>query len=126
MPPRPRRPVFHWGIFVWGEHLMLAVCIIAIFVVPRFEDTLSDFKLELPPSTRILLAVARGVTMGGFVVLLAIPVGIGFLSAQLEPGGRRALRMLITVMMAGFVLFTVFALFEPMRLLIEGMSSGKR
>src|SRR4051812_29425868 len=106
--PAPRPAAFHWGIFVWSELLMLAVCGIMIFVVPRFQDTLRDFKIELPPATRALLNVARLVTFGGFVVLLAIPIGLGFISAQLDRGGRRALRLLITVMMAGFVLFTVF------------------
>ena len=49
-------PRFHWGIFVWGELLMIVVCGIMVFVVPHFEDVFRDFKIEMPTSTRILTA----------------------------------------------------------------------
>jgi type II secretory pathway component PulF len=119
-------PKFHWGIFAWSELLMIAVCGVMIFVVPHFEDVFRDFKIEVPTSTRILLSAAWVVTCGGFVVLLATPVALGFISANIGPGGRRALRLLITVMMAAFILFIVVGLIQPMLTLMEGMSSSRK
>ena len=85
-----------------------------------------DFKIQIPLVTSVLVDVAKIIYYGGFLVVLAVPVGVGFLGGALEPAGRRALRMIITLVVAALIVVTVIAIFQPLLTLIDGMSSVKK
>lgn len=121
------RPKFHFGIFLWSLALVGGWMILLFFILPRFQQVFADFKVELPASTKILLQARTLVQYGGFVVLLAIPVILGFVSGPLSPGSRRALRMVVTLLFALVVVLSVLGIFQPLMSLIDAASSsGKR
>lgn len=106
--------------------MLIAWMAILVFVLPRFQVVFADFKIQPPVLLNALVDVATVIYYGGFVVVLAVPVGIGFLGGVLEPAGRRALRIIITLVMAALIVVTVLALFQPMITLIDGMSSSQK
>ena len=116
--------VFHFGIFLWSLALVVAWMLILVFVLPRFEQVFMDFKTELPATTKVLFAARTGVVYGGFAVLLLLPFVLGFVSGPLGPGGRRALRMVVTLLFALVVVLTVLGIFQPLMALMSGASGG--
>jgi hypothetical protein len=117
---------FSWRLCLWTEAMLIAWMGIMVFVLPRLQDVFRDFKVQTPLVMSVLVDVAKIIYYGGFVVVLAVPVGIGFLGGVLEPAGRRALRMIITLVMAALIVVTVLAIFQPLLTLIDGMSSVKK
>jgi hypothetical protein len=115
---------FQFGIFLWSLAVVVIWMLIVVLVLPRFELIFADFKMSLPVTTRMLFLSRKVVLYGGFVPLLLLPVILGFVSAPLSPGGRRALRMVITLLFGLLVGFTVFALAQPMMTMMDGMSSS--
>ncbi len=70
------------------------VSMIMIFVIPKFEAIFSDFKLELPGPTKLLLAMSRWFANDyGWAYILAAPFVIAGLMKLigLSEGGRYAL-----------------------------------
>jgi type II secretory pathway component PulF len=106
--------------------MLIAWMVILVFVLPRLQDVFRDFHVQTPLAMNVLVDVAKIIFYGGFVVVLGVPVGVGFLGGALEPAGRRALRMIITLVVAGLIVITVLAIFQPLLTLIDGMSSTKK
>jgi len=70
------------------------VSMIMIFVIPKFESIFTDFKLELPAPTKILLIISRWFANDyGWAYLLAAPFIIfgGMKLIGLSDGGRYAM-----------------------------------
>src|SRR5215207_5305484 len=70
------------------------VSMIMIFVIPKFEDIFRDFKLDLPPPTKILLAISRWFSLDyGWAYVLAAPFVItGLIKLiRLSEGGKYAI-----------------------------------
>jgi type IV pilus assembly protein PilC len=70
------------------------VSMIMIFVIPKFESIFTDFKLELPAPTQILLIISRWfATQYGWAYILAAPFVIwgSMKLISLSEGGRYAL-----------------------------------
>jgi type II secretory pathway component PulF len=118
--------VFSWSLFAWTEAMLIAWVGILVVVLPRLQDVFRDFKIQTPLLMNALVGVAKVVYYGGFIVVLAVPVGIGFLGGVLKPAARRALRMIVTLAVAGLIVITVLAIFQPLLTLIEGMSPAKK
>ena len=68
------------------------VSLIMIFVIPAFEEIFTDFGVELPPVTQILLGTSRWMAGGGWLYILFTPVAILLLwrLIRLSQGGRYA------------------------------------
>jgi hypothetical protein len=117
---------FSWGIFAWSAAVILTWLAITVFVVPHFEEVFRDFKVDLPATTMTLFALKR-IASGPIwlVLLMSIPIGLGFAAGPLSPGGRRAFRMIATLVMGALVVFTVLAVLQPLMALMEGLSKAK-
>lgn len=115
---------FHWGVFGWSAAVLGIWLAIMLVVVPRFTEVFADFKLELGAATRLLFGVQRVVAAGAWAVVPVVPVVLGFASARMSPGGRRAVRMLMTLLFAALVLLAVLGILMPLTSLIGGMTSG--
>jgi type IV pilus assembly protein PilC len=50
---------------------LLAVVFLLIFIVPSFAEMFHSFQIELPASTRLVLALSEGLTSAGPVLLIA-------------------------------------------------------
>jgi hypothetical protein len=115
---------FAWGIFFWSLAVLLAWLAFMLLVLPGFAATFGDFGIELPASTRALFATRTALLRGGAVVLLAIPVGLGFVAGPFSPGGRRAVRMLAALVVGLLILFTVLGVAEPLTQLMQGIGTA--
>ncbi len=122
--PRVTAFPFAWGVFLWAEGIMLAWVAIMLFVLPRFAEVFADFKTELPPVSKTLFAVRSVVAAGGWVVLLAIPVGLGLIVGRAGPGGRRLARTLVTLAFAIFIVLTILAIAQPLTVLMDGLGTA--
>jgi type II secretory pathway component PulF len=123
----PRRELFAWGIFLWNGLFMFALIGVYLIVVPRFENVFRDYNMygdRLPGITRAIFQAARAVLYGGFVLLLAIPVVLGFVGARVSRDRRWLLRAAVTLIMGTIVVITVLGIFLPLQTLMEAMSSG--
>jgi type IV pilus assembly protein PilC len=70
------------------------VSMIMVFVIPKFEDIFKDFKLDLPPPTKILLFISRWFAQDyGWAYILAAPfVIVGLIKLiRLSEGGKYAI-----------------------------------
>jgi hypothetical protein len=123
---RTARFSFSWGIFAWSGAVVFAWLAITLLVVPRFESAFRDFKMELPATTKALLTLMR-IASGPvwLVLLLSIPFALGFAAGPLSPPGRRAFRIIATLVMGALVVFTVLAIVQPLMMLVEGISQAK-
>jgi type II secretory pathway component PulF len=78
-PPRPEGSPYvsaramAWYFPLLGIAIFGACTIILVFVMPKFETILKDFKVPPPPAMRLLLAAALNV---GWIVPLLIAVGL--------------------------------------------------
>ena len=100
--------------------------VLAVFVVPRFEDIFKDFKLALPAATMQLLWMARD---GSFLVLLlGVGVAHSFAAAwwyrRAGRGTLLAYRIVLFLLLAGSILFVLAALHLPLVSLLTGLSGG--
>ena len=125
-PPGATGPVFHVGVFAWSAAVLGVWLILMLVVVGKFREIFMDFKLQLNPAGRVLFGIERVLAAGGWVLVLAVPVGLGFAAARLTPGGRRVLRMLATIAFGALVLLAVLGLVTPLTQLIGGMGGGGR
>ncbi len=68
------------------------VSMIMIFVVPKFEKIFTDFKVELPDVTKLLVNASRFLAAGGWMVILFTPIAVFLLLklAKMSEGGRYA------------------------------------
>lgn len=119
------RPLaFHWGLFGWSAAVLGIWVGLTFVLVPKFEVIFDDFKLELPLASRIMFGLHRVLVSGGFLVVAAVPVVLGFYSARLSPGGRWALRAVLTILFAALLLLTMFGILVPMMNLVTGVTSA--
>ena len=119
------RPIFHWGMFGWSAALLGLWLALVLVVTPRMVQVFTDYELSLPTPTRLLFAVGRVMSMGFWVVLLPIPLVLGFVSGPMSPGGRRVLRMLLTLFFGAFVALAVVGLLVPLTQLIDALGSSR-
>src|SRR5688500_8316765 len=70
------------------------VSMIMIFVIPKFEEIFTDFKLELPPPTKVLMNISHFMAppVNGWIYILAAPfVMIGLIKLiRMSEGGKYA------------------------------------
>jgi type II secretory pathway component PulF len=110
--------------------VVAAILIPAAFITPHFEQIFHDFKTDLPLITVLLLKTSRWVVNDwGWAYLLPIPVVVPILAASVARGGTRRtglVMVVISLVVAALVLLlTVTALFAPLIVTIQSVSSHK-
>src|SRR5215212_7370039 len=113
------------GWFFGGVLLATA----ALMVIPRFEGTFKDFKLDLPELTKVVLSSARWLRHYGWV-LLPLPFVHAVLVALWYPGAgsgaRRTYRLLLSLCVCGIFGAVILAMFLPYITLLEGIAGTKK
>jgi type II secretory pathway component PulF len=106
--------------------LLLTAC---LFILPRYEEQLKDFRVELPALTVLTLSCARLLRRFWF---LAVPVavahaalvGLWFPHAGL--GARRFYRLLLTLCLGALFAVVILSLFLPIAALYDALSGAKK
>jgi type II secretory pathway component PulF len=93
-------------------------------VVPRFAQVFKDFGTKLPAVTQLMLDASRlflatPVWLTGPLLVIGIATSVAFI-----PLPRRAVRLLITLVMAVIVLFFALALLTPLLNLMDSLSNS--
>ena len=85
---------------------MLTAAVLALYVLPQFEDFFDSFDAELPLVTRMLLSITSFLGHWGVVLLgLAAATVVGIIAAWRTPSGRGVLdRMLLRIPIVGDML----------------------
>ena len=114
----------------------VAVTVVLLMVVPRFEETFRDFGTKLPVTTIALLKFARFCAKGGILSVWGIFAFLPFIPPLFdkptdEQPRRRYFslpRLLLTLFLLVFFGWMIFALFTPYVALINSVSgaAGKR
>ena len=133
VPPPAPPPVIDWMILT--RHLMgwaaglLMLWWMSVYVIPNFERTAADFKLNLPYATKVVFSIAGRARDGGlFVLLVPLAIGHSVFAAlwhrRAGRGPRLVYRLLLFLAVASVTLFVILALFLPMVGLIDGLAGG--
>ena len=126
--PPPARHVrwrFDWGTCLWSAGVIGAWSLLLLLLVPKVEAVFADFTAKLPATTVLLVDCERVIRSGFWFIVIGIPVAIGAATGPLSPGGRRAVRMLLTLAFAGLVVFALLGLLIPMLNLVNSMSGAR-
>jgi hypothetical protein len=107
----------HLGVWFAGGWLLMAL---SLFVIPRFIETIKDFRLVPPLPTRILLVTVRLARSLG-CLLAPLPTVHALLAAgwypTAGPDARRLYRLVIIFGTIGLVGFASLAIVIPWLLL---------
>ena len=129
--PWRRRRVIDGAMAFTCVSAAVVVTIVLLFVVPMVERVFEDFKTHLPTSTVALLGFARFCRGGGIVLvwgLLMVPPFVGPLFDPPREEGRRAFRptrLVLTLFLAVFFGWIIFALFTPYTRMIDSAANMK-
>jgi type II secretory pathway component PulF len=124
-PPQPTGAVgFSLPAFLLTAFATTVVLILLGGVVPRLEMAFRDFGVKLPAVTQVVLGASRLFTrtpvwLTGPVIVLGMATAVALI-----PLPRRALRLLISVVLALIVLGFALAVLLPMVQLITTVSGG--
>jgi type II secretory pathway component PulF len=129
---RERRPFTSIRLTVTLGFIAAVEGFIASVVMPHFEQVFKDFKAPLPPITANYIAITRWLrTPIGWSFLGAVAIGIPILVTQFsfrnrnaEQGVRRLrlVSLLVTLVAALLVGFTIVATFLPITALLDAAS----
>lgn len=96
--------------------------LLVLTLVPKVAEVFNDFKAKVPAATQLLCDCERVLRPGFWFIVIGIPVAIGFATGPLSPGGRRAVRTLLTLAFAGLVVFALLGLLVPLLDLFTGFA----
>jgi hypothetical protein len=103
----------HLSGWAFGAVLLLTPC---LFILPRYEPLLAEYRAEVPQATRYALAASRWVRHYG---LLLVPVAVAHsvaVAAWYPRAGlarRRLYRLALTLAACALFGFVILALFLP-------------
>jgi hypothetical protein len=122
-PPEPLIRVGEYLVYFTAAAIVCGALLVALNWTVRVKQFYVDFALKVPRSTQLLMDVSDA-TFGcyGWVLLAVVPFVAPFLLARLRPPTRRWVATLVILLMAAFLLFAVFAVFEPMLTLMRQIS----
>jgi hypothetical protein len=132
-PDRRPKPFTSINLTIGLSVIVTAVLIIAVFVLPRFDQIFMDFRCQLPLPTRLVMRFSRWCNGGfGWALLLSIPIVVPIVITQLfwrppkrEESARRK-TLLVSIVIGTVVLIligTVLVLFLPTIPLIESVGA---
>jgi hypothetical protein len=107
-----------------GAALMGAV----LFILPRFEEQLKDFRIDLPELTKLVLYSARFLRTFWFLlvpvaVAHAALVGLWYPHAGLL--ARRFYRLLLSLVVCLLFAAVILALYQPVVALYDGLAGAR-
>jgi hypothetical protein len=132
--PRPpiASSVFDVGAFtrhLTGWALACAALLGAVlFILPRFEEQLKDFRIDLPALTKEMLYAARFSRTYWFLlvpVALAHAALVGLLYPHAGLGARRAYRLLLSLAVCALFAAVILALYQPVVALYDGLAGAR-
>jgi type II secretory pathway component PulF len=112
------------GWVLAGAALLGAV----LFILPRFEEQLKDFKIDLPALTKGMLYAARFVRTAWF---LLIPVALahaalaGLWYPHAGLWARRVYRLLLSLVVCALFAAVILALYQPVVALYDGLAGPR-
>ena len=113
--------VSHLSGWAFGAVLLLVPC---LFVLPKYESLLAEYKVEAPTTTRAALGAARWVRQYG-VALVPLAVVHSGLVALWYPRAslsrRRVYRLLLTLAVCALFGLVILALFLPIASIDESL-----
>ena len=109
---------------LWSAGVLGVWAVLVMMVVPRVEEVFTDFKVQASFAARLMFQIGGLLSRGLWVLALVIPVALGFACGRLSPGARWAVRMILTVIFAGLVVFALLALLVPLLDVIQGISGS--
>jgi hypothetical protein len=129
----PASSLFDWRTFTrhlsgwaFGTVLLLVPC---LFILPRYEEQLKDFKIELPALTVMTLSAARLLRTFWFLlvpVAVAHAAVVGLVYAHAGLAGRRVYRLLLTLCACGLFAAVILSLFLPVAALYDALSATRK
>lgn len=132
-PAQDHRRVFSMTAFLVAAIIHFVVVTDLAILVPRFEPIFESFEVKLPLFTGVLLAVSRWFRDIGWIILLPMPLVIGFAVGMLTkarppgaPSRKARLAAIVILVVGAIVMITAIALFLPMISLIQGVSSPRK
>jgi hypothetical protein len=105
----------------------LLVMGVLIFFVPKFSPVFMSFQMKVPAPTRMLLRASE-LCVRDYLWAILLPVPALWALANFaipNPLLRRRLRLTAFLIVAAFLIFTLFALFLPLLSLIQNVNSPK-
>lgn len=115
---------FDWRTAWWSAGVLGAWVLLVMMIVPRVEAVFMDFMVRESFATRLMFQLGWLLSRGLWVFAIVIPVVLGFACGRLSPGGRWAVRMILTLAFAGLVVFALLALLVPLLDVIQGISGS--
>lgn len=115
---------FDWRTAWWSAGVLGVWALLVMFVVPRVEEVFMDFKVRPSLVSRLMFQMGWLLSRGLWVLVIVIPLALGFTCGRLSPGGRRAVRTILTLAFAGLVVFALLALLVPLLDVIQGISGS--
>jgi type II secretory pathway component PulF len=109
----------------------VVVTIVLLFVVPMVERVFQDFRTQLPTGTVVLLWFSRFCRGGGIVLVWLVLMTPPFVGPLIDPPreeGRRVFRptrLALTLFLAVFFGWIIFALFTPYARMIDSAANMK-
>src|SRR4051794_8799172 len=128
-PPAVSRRVIDASLAFTCVIAAIAVTVVLLFVVPMVERVFDDFKTQLPVSTVALLWFSQFCRGGGILLVWMAFTVPPFVAPMIDPPrdeGRRALRptrLALTLFLAVFFGWIIFALFTPYVRMIDAASN---
>ena len=110
------------------------IALAMVVVIPRFEQTFRDFRLDLPGPTKVLLSISRWFANDygwaySVAACTALAAGLAFLYVHGRRRGRWFYPLIATLLLIGAMVFVILALYLPMISIVDGISvnsSGKK
>jgi type II secretory pathway component PulF len=104
----------HLSGWLFGTVLLVTPC---LFVLPRYETQLAEYKAEMPSPTRHAIAAARWVRHSGILlapIALAHATAVALWYPRANLPQRRLYRLALTLAVCGVFAFVILALFLPL------------
>ena len=132
MDDQPRSKAMHRAVIFGGIQgvAWIAVCIVLLTFVPKYERIFRDFKLELPPLTISVLMMSHFMFDYWFIAIpLAMLLGasnfgiVYALESSQSVVGSRIWRILASIAVLVAAAFVILSVVLPLRHLIDSLNA---
>ena len=102
------------SIFFFTLLMMTLIMRLLTVILPRVERVYSDFGVELPAVTRIVLSAGRSISgVAAWVIAVPLALATAFVVGTIPIGGRM-LRLILVLVIGAITAFIAAALFLPL------------
>lgn len=122
-PPKPVMYVGEYLVYFTATAIVSGVLVIALNWTVRVKQFYVDSGVKVPRATLLLFDLSDA-TFGcyGWVLLAVLPFTAPFLLARMRPPTRRWLATGVILLMAAFIVFGIFAVFQPILTMMRQVS----